>query len=166
MKKFHGGYNFFGHEVSEYGKKYNRVDYATFAKSFNAVLNNEILTFVTKAGYYFELVSGYTDWEYEIEQLQNELDELPCDCMEYKKIMVQIEELEEQKNCYGDAEVFQWYIIDDFGASQLEYWLPNEIVYYCEELDMYLWGVAHFGTAWSYILTDIVIAKDNESEEV
>ena len=163
MKKFTGGYNFFGHEVSEHGKKHNRVDYATFAKSFDAVLNNEIITFVTKAGYYFELVSGNTDWDYEIEQLQNELDELPCDCMKYKKIMAQIEELEEQKSCYDNAEVFQWYIIDDFGASQLEYWLPNEIVYYCEELDMYLWGVTHFGTSWSYVLTDIVIIKDNEN---
>ena len=57
-----------------------------------------------------------------------------------------------------DAEVFQWFIIDRNGVDILSYW-TDEIIYYCEELDLYLWGVTHFGTAWSYVLTDIEIEK-------
>lgn len=33
----------------------------------------------------------------------------------------------------------------------------NEIVYYNETLDMYLWGVTHYGTSWDYVLTSIKI---------
>ena len=53
-------------------------------------------------------------------------------------------------------EVFQWYIVDSYGAELLER-ETNEIIYYNEELDLYLWGVTHFGTAWAYVLTDIKI---------
>lgn len=53
-------------------------------------------------------------------------------------------------------EVFQWYIVDSYGAELLER-ETNEIIYYNEELDLYLWGVTHFGTAWDYVLTDIKI---------
>ena len=31
----------------------------------------------------------------------------------------------------------------------------HEIVYYSEELDLYIWGVTHYGTSWDYVLTDI-----------
>ena len=26
---------------------------------------------------------------------------------------------------------------------------------YNEQLDMYLWGITHFGTSWDYVLTDV-----------
>lgn len=57
----------------------------------------------------------------------------------------------------GDTtEVLQWYIISDQGAQILKEF-TNEIVYYNDVLDMYLWGVTHFGTSWDYVLTDIKI---------
>lgn len=57
-------------------------------------------------------------------------------------------------------EVFQWFIIDDWGAEFLIDH-TNEIVYYNEELDMYLWGVTHLGTSWDYVLTDLkMVAED------
>lgn len=60
-----------------------------------------------------------------------------------------------EENEYGDyLEVYQYYIIDYPGARFLEEY-TNEIVYYHEELDMYLWGITHFGTSWDYVLTDI-----------
>ena len=59
----------------------------------------------------------------------------------------------------GDYEIFQWYIIDSRGAELLEQWLPDEVVYYCEELDLYLWGVTHYGTPWNGVLTPIKIVK-------
>lgn len=61
--------------------------------------------------------------------------------------------VEEDENGYF-YDVFQYYIITDNGASFLERY-TDEIVYYHEELDMYLWGITHFGTSWDYVLTDI-----------
>lgn len=51
-------------------------------------------------------------------------------------------------------EVFQYYIITESGARFLEEY-TDELVYYHERLDMYLWGITHFGTSWDYVLTDI-----------
>lgn len=58
-------------------------------------------------------------------------------------------------------EVYQYYIISDSGASFLEEY-TDEIVYYHEELDMYLWGITHWGTSWDYVLTDIPIVGNVE----
>lgn len=51
-------------------------------------------------------------------------------------------------------EVYQYYIISDYGASILQD-MTDEIVWYNSELDMYVWGVTHWGTSWDYVLTDI-----------
>lgn len=50
-------------------------------------------------------------------------------------------------------EIFQFYIVDDNGAEILQE--INEIVFYNGALDVYLWGVTHWGTSWDYVLTDI-----------
>lgn len=52
-----------------------------------------------------------------------------------------------------DREVFQWYITDYSGAEVLLE--AGEMVLYNEELNMYLWGVTHFGTSWDHVLTNI-----------
>lgn len=60
-----------------------------------------------------------------------------------------------EENEYGDyLEVYQYYIVSDSGARFLEEY-TDEIVYYHDDLDMYLWGITHFGTSWDYVLTDI-----------
>lgn len=51
-------------------------------------------------------------------------------------------------------DIYQYYIITYRGANVLKAY-TDEIVYYHEELDMYVWGVTHYGTAWEYVLTDI-----------
>lgn len=56
------------------------------------------------------------------------------------------------------AEIYQYYIISNSGAKVLEYW-TDEIVYYNERLDMYVWGVTHWGTSWDYVLTDIEVKR-------
>lgn len=58
-------------------------------------------------------------------------------------------------------EIYQWYIISDHGARFLiEH--TDEIVYYHEEMDMYVWGITHFGTSWDYVLTDIRLVQGDE----
>ena len=55
----------------------------------------------------------------------------------------------------NERDIFQYFIVSDNGAEILKD--ADEIVYYNETLDMYLWGVTHYGTAWSSVLTQIKI---------
>ena len=60
---------FFGNKVSDYGLENGYVDYSTLAKSFDAVLNNDIMA---KIGFEnFELVNGsdYNEEEDEYEEI-------------------------------------------------------------------------------------------------
>ena len=60
----------------------------------------------------------------------------------------------EEDDYYYD--IYQYYIIDEGGADILQTY-TDEIVWYIKPLDMYVWGVTHFGTCWDYVLTDIKI---------
>ncbi len=113
--------NFYGNKISEYGLKNGYVDYAALAKSFDAVLNNDIISKTQEIGYW-ECVNGA---EYD----------------------------EETENYY---EIFQYYIISQSGFEILQQF-TDEIVFYNEELDIYVWGVTHYGTSWDYVLTGIAI---------
>jgi hypothetical protein len=117
--------SFYGHKISEYGLQNGYIDYATLAKSFDAVLNNDIISKTQEIGYW-ECVNG-TEYD------------------------------EESENYY---DIFQYYIISQSGFETLQR-LTDEIVFYNEELDMYVWGVTHYGTSWDYVLTDIAIKRAN-----
>lgn len=45
-----------------------------------------------------------------------------------------------------DNEIFQYFIISD-PDFLLEH--TDEVVFHDEELDLYIWAIDHFGTAWS-----------------
>lgn len=152
---------YYGNAISEYGLENGRVDYATLAKAFDAVLNNYIMNLTYGIGCW-EQVSGIIDNTDEVEELEEKRDELeeenennPSQIIENEinEINEQIEELEREQN--DDKEVFQWFIVDDWGARLLQD--IDEIVYYNEKLGMYLWGVTHYGTSWDYVLTNIKI---------
>lgn len=51
-------------------------------------------------------------------------------------------------------DIYQTYIISEYGRRLLSEY-TNEIVYYSATLDIYLWGITHFGTSWDYVLTDV-----------
>lgn len=123
------GKYFCGNEISNYGKEHGFLDYNTFSRAFDHVLNNSIFEFGQGIGYGWELVNGF-DFDYE-------------------------EEYEEEKEeIIKEPEVFQWYIVSDSGAQIIQDY-TNEILYYHDELNIYLWGVTHCGTGWDYVLTDI-----------
>lgn len=171
----HGKY-FYGNEISEYGQKNGYVDYATLAKAFDAVLNNNIIQNTYEIGWW-EQESGMVDNSEEIEELREKIEELEeqlerfeqenqellYDSVknEIEELEEQIEELEEEQDCMDD--IFQYYIVDDNGARILKE--INEIVFYNDALDMYVWGVTHFGTSWSYVLTDIKCNVPYDFEE-
>lgn len=167
MLKVHGKF-FYGNEISEYGQEKGYVDYATLAKAFDAVLNNNIMQKTYDIGYW-EQESGFIDNAEKIEELKDEMEELSeeLDIFIEEGIEEKIEELqqkiydieeeineleEEAENSYNQ-DIYQYYIVSDNGAEILKE--INEIVFYNEELDMYIWGVTHCGTSWKYVLTDI-----------
>lgn len=162
---------FYGNKVSEYGLEYGYVDYRTLAKCFDAVLNNDIMSLTDGVVGYWEPISGYIDNSDKIEELKTKIDELNFlitdvsteaeddkTLEKIKELEEKIEELEEDEN--NPPEVFQWYIVSDNAIEILEE--ANEIIYYNEALDMYLWGVTHWGTAWDYVLTDIKLREKPE----
>ena len=66
---------FYGNKISDYGIQNGYVDYATLAKSFDAVLNNDIMSLTYDIGFW-EQVSGTVDNSEEIEELEEKRDEL------------------------------------------------------------------------------------------
>lgn len=169
---------FCGNKISKYGRENGFIDYATLAKSFDAVLCNNIFQAVPEE---LEQVNGIIDNSEEIEELENKIEELEdaiseaydemtpdnFNTFEHEtrekiiKLEAEKEELEEQE--YNYPEIFQWYIISDNGANILKDY-TNELVYYCDTLDVYVWGVTHYGTSWDYVLTDIPCEKEGGAE--
>lgn len=169
MKKLYGTI-FYGNEASDYAKENGYLDYATLAKAFDAVLNNDIIQKTIDIGYW-EQESGFVDNSDKIDELNDKLELLEEQYYECEEIEEQEslenqidkikEEIEELENEYSDQEIFQYYIVSNNGAEILKD--INEIVFYNEELDMYVWGVTHWGTSWDYVLTDIKLNCGKEA---
>ena len=108
------------------------------AKSFDAVLNNDIIKNTANIGYW-EIVNGN-------------------DCKYYDTVLedyVDYDSIENWNNIEEEYfDIYQYYIISGNGATILEEY-TDEIIFYNEDLDMYVWGVTHYGTNWDYVLTDI-----------
>lgn len=122
MKNYtHTSKYFYGQKISDYGLEHGYIDYATLAKAFDAVLNNDIIENTINIGFW-EQVNGFKEEDY-------------------------------------PPEIFQYYIISESGANILcEF--TNEIVFYNEDFNMYVWGVTHCGTGWNYVLTDIPVVLE------
>lgn len=172
MKKYvYKSSYFYGNKISEYGLKNGYVDYETLAKSFDAVLNNDIIENTASIGEW-EQVNGFIDNSDEIEELtekKEKIEDILCNMIKndeettkkYKNLEKKYNDLEndikvlKQEENYP-PEIYQYYIISDQGADILQEY-TNEIVFYNDRLNMYVWGVTHWGTAWNYVLTDIPV---------
>lgn len=125
--KLYGNW-FCGNEASEYAKEQGYLDYSTFAKAFDAVLANDIISKTYNIGF----------WE-EINLVDNS------------------DKIED-----SESEIFQYFIVSDVGAELiLEY--TDDPLYYNDELNLYVWGITHLGTAWDYVLTDIKLNCGEEA---
>ena len=197
------GCHFYGNEVSSYGKENGYVDYRTFAKAFDAVMNNSIMQELEGAGYYFEPVQdGTPDNSDEIDELREKADELEERAENKEEEADDLEAEAEAAEDDGDEdraddlrahaeekrknaedyraeaeknrdeaddletqeapEIFQFFIVDDAGAKIIQEWTDDPL-FYCSALDMYIWGVTHWGTSWDYVLTDIRINAGEEA---
>lgn len=152
---------FCGNKISEYGLKNGYLDYGTLAKSFDAVLCNDItkLFYSDVNGEYNEVeqISGFIDYCDEIDELNNKISKLMLDnengehAAEIDELQEQIDDLEQEQNEL--PEIFQYYIISENGKRIIEEF-TNDPLFYIPVLDVYVWGVTHWGTAWDYVLTE------------
>lgn len=134
--EMYGG-KIYGVAVSGYSLGKGYLDYRTLACVVgDLILNNRLMAFEE---FYWELVSGQD--QYTVDKDGNECDP-------------------DSDECYGVHvyDVYQTYIISEKGYDFLSR-NTDEIVYYCEELDIYLWGITHFGTSWDYVLTNIKLKE-------
>lgn len=112
-----------------------KVSYRELARRVgDCILNNQLQSELA-GEYEFELFTGKDSYCYNHDTEEEcGKDDSKCD--------------------YEYTEVYQTYIITQGGAEYLQC-NTDEIVYYCEKLDLYLWGITHFGTSWAYVFTDI-----------
>ena len=174
----HNSKYFCGNKISEYGLENGYIDYATFAKSFDAVLVNDItrLFYASLNHEYIEpeQIHGYIDNSEQIEELRDKIEELedilnldendntPSDELlaQIDELNEQIEELEREQD--EQPEIYQYFIVSRWGADLIQDY-TNDPLYYIEAIDAYIWGVTHWGTSWDYVLTDIKLnLEDNE----
>lgn len=176
MKKarLYNGTNWQGATISEYGLKNGYIDYQCLAD----IVGNKILANNITELFYSNLnnsfiepvqVNGIIDNRELIEQWENlsaALNDIIhnsiCDQVnnyienEVAAIQDIIDDLEQEQDT--ERDIFQYYIISENGAMILQDY-TSEIVYYIPILDIYVWGVTHFGTPWENVLTDIKIER-------
>ena len=134
---------FWGEKLNEEELRSHRLSYYTVAKQFNAVLCNNIfdvdpylLDNIESGDIYRYYVEGEEATKEEHEQAEKEGKETS-------------EELE---------DIFQYYIVDNNALWYLK--RMNEIVFYSEILDCYIWGITHYGTSWDYVMTSLKLSDD------
>lgn len=172
------GTTFCGNEASDYAKENGYLDYATFSKAFDAVLNNSIMENTCEVGFW-EQENGIIDNSEEIDALKEEItdienrlefltdeeiEEAQMLQEEIDSIQEQIEELKEEQEQSYNQDIFQYFIVSDQGAEMIKQYTEDPL-FYNETLDMYVWGITHYGTAWSYVLTDVKLNCKEEAFE-
>lgn len=81
-----------------------------------------------------------------------------CNNMAYRDLehiswsMYDVDEFGREKK--DPFDIFQYYIISDSWADYLER-CTDELVFYDEELDIYVWWVTHIWTSWDYVYLTI-----------
>ena len=121
---------FYGEEITEQEKGAGYVSYATLYKGIGGGV---MCNDITKL--FYADING----EYNEPELYNGTD------------------YNEETGEYID--IYQYYIIDGNAAEILKRH-TDETVYYIPLLDVYVWGICHYGTAWVAVSTDIEINKE------
>lgn len=117
--------------------KLEKVSYSELARRVgDCILNNQLQSELA-GEYEFELFNGEDSYCIKHETKEEcEKNDHECD--------------------YEYSDIYQSYIISEGGAGYLQR-NTNEIVHYCDKLDLYLWGVTHFGTSWSMVFTSVKV---------
>ena len=121
-------------------QEYGAVDVRVLRKAVDAVLiGSDVLRITEQNGAgYWEQVSGYDP-----EQFREWVSENPNMVTGY------------DPDDEGEPEIYSWFLVDDDSAELLKN--AGEYVFYNESLDLYAWGLDHFGTPYNGCPTNIRI---------
>ena len=136
---------FWGRELNAEELKSHRLSYATLASQFSAVLCNDIQN---DGSIWDNVICG------ELETYYHDGEEITRE--EYEELEEQGEENLESRY----KEIYQYYIVSDYGKELLE--KCGELVLYSESIGCYVWCVDHYGTSWDYVMTSIKLNNDND----
>lgn len=130
-------------DLNEYERKHNKI---SFKRLIDKLFTDMVLCNNITKLFYSEIGGKYTEPEIEI---GTDYDE----------------ETEEQ------IDIYQYFIVDfsnwtyELMTKYSEQFGKEFILYYIEELGLYILGVTHFGTGWDYVLTDIEPSEDVENTQ-
>ena len=174
-EKLTNNISFWDVELNEEEIKYHRLSYGTVARQFDCVLCNNIVEIDPdifcnlESDSFMKFFDGdeeITEEEYEErkQQIEDEIwdtehEETETEAQEEEKEK-RIEELErKQEELYQEEdEIYQYFIVSDSALWYLK--KMNEIVFYSDKLECYIWGVTHWGTSWDYVLTNFKLSND------
>ena len=130
-------------KLNEYEKEHNKI---SFKKLVDRLFTDMILCNDITKLFYSEIGGKYTEPQIEIGTDYDEATEEQID-------------------------VYQYFIVDfsswtyELMTKYSEQFGKEFILYYIEELDLYILGVTHLGTGWDYVLTDIEPSEDMENTQ-
>ena len=165
---------FYGVEASRYGIEKNCVDMKTLGLVLKGVSADEIFKMTAEYGIgTWEVVNGslyihydcagnyYTDKEAQ-ERIQ-ELEELIEDADEGQedKIAAWRADIESLEDCEV-RDIHQYYLISEKAANILMEESEEQIVFYNDVLNAYIWGITFCGASWSEVLTDIPLNRSGQ----
>lgn len=173
---------YYDKEISEYEARKGFVSLDTFSEVMNGIRHCSILEKVTDLGLEWQIVNGslyeyfdtdgnvYTydeaqdkisDIQDGIDTLQYEIDDSDEDDECYiESLEEDIKKLEEEISVLEESEektIYRYYIISADAAEILMQDSEEELLFYCKELDMYVWCLTKNGEDWKNILTDIPV---------
>lgn len=121
-------------DLNEYEKKHNKI---SFKRLIDRLFTDLILCNDITKLFYNEIGGNYCEPQIELGMDYDEENETQFDI--YQFFIVDFES-------WKYDNIFQKY------SEQLG---KEFILYYIDELDLYILGVTHLGTGWDYVLTDI-----------
>lgn len=126
---------------------------------FDAILCNNITDDENVCEEYAEAFNERRSNKYEdytVKELQDELKEYTSldDLQDKNDRNELISELLAETSYRED--VYQYFIVDDFAKEVIEAF-TDDIVFYNETLDCYVWCITHFGTSWRGVPVDYTL---------
>ena len=130
-------------DLNEYEKEHNKI---SFKRLVDKLFSDMILCNDITKIFYSEIGGKYTEPEIEIGT-----------------------DYDEENDEY--IEIYQYFIVDfsswtyELITKYKEQFGKEFVLYYIEELDLYVLGVTHFGTGWDYVLTNIEPSEDMKNTQ-
>lgn len=163
-----GNKYFHGTEISSYGLKEGFFDYysaAEIAKAEFIDIHSEEYEdacwelYNGEDCYYYDSDGHTYDYECCLERIE-ELKDMIANASEGQDISKWEDDIDSLTYNCETIGICDYMKITEEAAHFMKESGSDEIVYYSKELDMYIWGITHYGISWRLMLTSIPIPEE------